>query len=67
MQRYMVMERDQKTPRNVRPLRPVATDAASIAHQRRLEELRRQVADGTYDPDAELIAREIVRRGLDSD
>ncbi|MCA9829609.1 MAG: flagellar biosynthesis anti-sigma factor FlgM [Dehalococcoidia bacterium] len=35
-------------------------------HARRLAELRRQVQDGTYVPDPERIAAEILEQGLDS-
>jgi anti-sigma28 factor (negative regulator of flagellin synthesis) len=63
----MVMERDPQTPRNVRPLRVIPAEqvAKATAHRRRLEELKRRIAEGTYEVDAEMIAREIVRRGLD--
>lgn len=36
-------------------------------HQRRLEELKQQIAEGRYEPDPERIAREIIRQGLDPD
>jgi anti-sigma28 factor (negative regulator of flagellin synthesis) len=65
------MEGKPKQPRRLRPLKPAALDAsaaaAASAHRRRLDELKKQVADGTYEVDPAVIAREIVRRGLDSE
>jgi len=65
------MDGDPKPARKLRPLKPAALEpraaAASSAHRRRLEELKKQVAEGTYDPDPRTIAREIIRRGLDTD
>jgi len=61
----------QKPARKLRPLRPIELEpgvaAAATAHRRRLEELKRQVADGTYEVDPRRVAREIMRQGLDPD
>jgi len=47
---------------------PALTQEAPVdfEHARRLAELRRQVQDGTYVPDPERIATEILEQGLDS-
>lgn len=75
------MDGDAGTPRRLRPLRPIeprpargrlskrppAGERMSGDHQRRLETLKRQIAEGLYVPDPEIIAREIIRQGLDRD
>ncbi len=60
------MTDQQPPPRRYRSLPALSQEApVDFAHARRLADLRRRVEDGTYIPDPERIAAEILEQGLD--
>ena len=60
------MERERKPRRKLRTLNLGGPGPETpAARQRRLQELKRQVDEGTYEADPEKIARELLQEGLD--
>ncbi|MGD9935172.1 MAG: flagellar biosynthesis anti-sigma factor FlgM [Dehalococcoidia bacterium] len=60
------MSDEKLAPRRYRSL-PALTQEAPVdfAHARRLADLRRRIQDGTYVPDPERIAAEILEQGME--
>ena len=60
------MTDEKAAPRRYRSLPALTPEApVDLAHVRRLADLRRRIQDGTYIPDPERIAAEILEQGMD--